>query len=102
MAKKSRAAKPIVEDPDDAPKLDEDWFDVAELKTDERPVYRGGRPKAAVTKEAINIRLSPDVLAAFRATGPGWQRRIDEALTLFIEEHPERLVPLPLPRLAGR
>ena len=31
-----------------------------------------GRPKAEVTKERITIRLSPDVLSAFRASGSGW------------------------------
>ena len=39
-----------------------------------------GRPKAAVTKERISIRLSPDVVQTFRATGEGWQTRIDAAL----------------------
>ena len=39
-----------------------------------------GRPKAAVTKERISIRLSPDVVQKFRATGDGWQTRIDVAL----------------------
>jgi uncharacterized protein (DUF4415 family) len=39
-----------------------------------------GRPKAAVTKEMISLRLSPDVLSYFRGTGPGWQTRIDAAL----------------------
>lgn len=42
-----------------------------------RPV---GRPKAAMTKERITIRLSPEVLKHFRATGKGWQTRIDETL----------------------
>ncbi len=32
------------------------------------------------TKERITIRLSRDVLAHFRAAGPGWQSRIDEVL----------------------
>lgn len=41
---------------------------------------RRGRPKAANPKRAIKLRLSPDVLGWFRATGPGWQTRIDEAL----------------------
>lgn len=36
-----------------------------------------GRPKAEVTKERITIRLSPDVVSAFRAGGPGWQTRFD-------------------------
>ena len=39
-----------------------------------------GRPKAAVTKERISIRLSPDVVQTFRATGEGWQTGIDSAL----------------------
>lgn len=43
------------------------------------PVQRG-RPKAAVTKVSTTIRLDPDVLAAFKASGPGWQTRINQAL----------------------
>jgi uncharacterized protein (DUF4415 family) len=39
-----------------------------------------GRPKAAETKERITIRLSPDVLDAFRETGAGWQTKIDAVL----------------------
>jgi uncharacterized protein (DUF4415 family) len=39
-----------------------------------------GRPKLAVTKRSVHLRLSPDVLDHFRKTGPGWQTRIDEAL----------------------
>jgi uncharacterized protein (DUF4415 family) len=41
------------------------------------------------TKQAVSIRLSPGVLAHFRATGKGWQTRIDEALKIFIKEHAE-------------
>ncbi len=37
-------------------------------------------PQKAPKKELINIRLSPDVLAAFKAQGSGWQTRIDSAL----------------------
>lgn len=47
-----------------------------------------GRPKAEVTKVRVGIRLSPDVLAHFKAEGDGWQTRIDAALRQFIEEHP--------------
>ena len=44
---------------------------------------RRGRPVgsvAAVSKEAVKLRLDPDVLAALRATGDGWQTRINEML----------------------
>ena len=46
-----------------------------------------GRPKAAVTKERITIRLSPDVVQPFRATGDGWQTRIDAALRDWLKKH---------------
>ena len=39
------------------------------------------------TKERVSIRLSPDVVAAFRATGEGWQTRIDEALKAYLQAH---------------
>ncbi len=39
-----------------------------------------GRPPKAERKRAINIRLSPEVLAHFRATGRGWQTRLEEVL----------------------
>ncbi|MEQ1668326.1 MAG: BrnA antitoxin family protein [Sulfuriferula sp.] len=46
-----------------------------------------GRPKAAVTKERISIRLSPEVVAQFRASGNGWQTRIDAALKDWLKTH---------------
>jgi uncharacterized protein (DUF4415 family) len=47
-----------------------------------------GRPKADVTKVRVGIRLSPEVLDHFKASGDGWQTRIDAALRQFISEHP--------------
>ena len=44
-------------------------------------VRRHGRPAgsvAAVRKEPVKLRLDPDVLAALRATGDGWQTRIND------------------------
>ena len=47
-----------------------------------------GRPKAAVTKEErITIRLSPEVLQSFRATGKGWQTRVNTALKNWLTTH---------------
>ncbi len=47
-----------------------------------------GRPKAAVTKERITIRLSQDVVDRFRASGAGWQTRVDAALKDWLNSHP--------------
>ena len=44
-------------------------------------------PQKAPTKQATTIRLSPDVMAAFKATGAGWQTRIDAALKDWLRNH---------------
>ena len=43
--------------------------------------HRAGRgPQKAPTKKLVSLRLDPDVLDHFRAQGPGWQARVNEAL----------------------
>lgn len=44
-------------------------------------------PQKSPTKIPTTIRLSPEVSAAFRATGPGWQTRIDDALKDWLRTH---------------
>jgi uncharacterized protein (DUF4415 family) len=39
-----------------------------------------GRPKSLDTKVAISLRLTPDTLARWKATGPGWQTRMAKVL----------------------
>ena len=42
---------------------------------------RGQRgPGRKPAKTQVTLRIDPDVLAAFKREGPGWQRRINEAL----------------------
>ncbi len=77
-------------DPDDSPEWTEEMFRAA-------AIYRGGklirpatgvlgpngivgRPRAENPKKAISLRLDPDVIEKFRATGKGWQSRINAAL----------------------
>jgi uncharacterized protein (DUF4415 family) len=44
-------------------------------------IKRGrGRPAVAVKRPTLNMRVDPDVLDAFKATGQGWQTRINAAL----------------------
>ena len=40
----------------------------------------GGRPKADNPKVAVSLRLDQDVVARFKASGPGWQTRMNRAL----------------------
>lgn len=48
---------------------------------------KGGRPPVAEPKQAVNIRLSPSILDAFKSTGKGWQTRINNALLEWLKEH---------------
>ena len=79
----------------DTEELGQDWFQRARPATEvvpkvvERWRRTRGRQKAP-TKEAISIRLDHDVLTHYRASGRGWQSRINEALRHYaVGEKPE-------------
>lgn len=46
-----------------------------------------GRPKAASTKEHVNVRFDTEVLEQFRASGPGWQTRMNAVLSDWLKTH---------------
>jgi uncharacterized protein (DUF4415 family) len=46
-----------------------------------------GRPRTATPKIFTGIRLDAEVLEAFRATGRGWQTRMNNALKEWLKEH---------------
>lgn len=64
---------------DEAPELTDDQLASGRLEHDGVAIRRG-RPKAAVTKEPIKLRLDREVLSHFRRTGKGWQSRINDIL----------------------
>jgi uncharacterized protein (DUF4415 family) len=45
-----------------------------------------GRPVKARPKIRVAVRLDPDVVEHFRATGPGWQTRINDALAGLVRK----------------
>ena len=49
---------------------------------------RRGLQKTPV-KQLVSIRLSPDVLGALRATGPGWQTLADKTLRAHFVKPPK-------------
>ena len=68
----------IASDPDD-----EDLSDAAA----KRPMTfaqalgrRRGRPAVEAPRQQISIRLDPDLLAYYKATGKGWQSRLNDDL----------------------
>ena len=44
-------------------------------------VKKGGRPRSANPRQLVSLRLPADVIARWRATGPGWQTRMVERLS---------------------
>ena len=70
----------------------DDWNDafVTHSADELRKAVAGRRtrgPNKRPTKEQVAVRYSPEVLAYFRATGDGWQTRMDEALREYISQH---------------
>ena len=79
MTAKKSSTPAIWSDPDDAAELTAEFFESADLYKGNK-IQARGRPKSAVTKEPVKLRLDADVLAALRASGDGWQTRINETL----------------------
>ena len=73
-------------DTDDAPELTDEFFERADEYSGEQLVRRG-RPKAESTKVLLTVRYDADIVAAFRATGPGWQTRMNAALRDWLVRH---------------
>jgi uncharacterized protein (DUF4415 family) len=73
-------------DPDNPPITDAQWRRMrpAHLVRPElvaRQLRRErGRPKSETTKQQVTLRIDRDVLEKYRATGDGWQSRINAAL----------------------
>ena len=78
--------------PNDSPSSTaEDWNDAfvshsaAELSTEATCRKRGTNILSA--KEQVAIGFDAEVLAYFRATGKGWQARMNDALKEWLKEH---------------
>lgn len=58
----------------DLPELTDEMLARATLK-------KGGRPRSANPRQLISLRLPAEVIARWRATGPGWQTRMADRLS---------------------
>jgi uncharacterized protein (DUF4415 family) len=87
MEKNSDVSSPSWDD-DDLPEWTDDQIARAELRVGGKLIRpadgtltRPGRPPSrGRAKSQVTLRLDPDILERFRADGPGWQGRINEAL----------------------
>ena len=46
-----------------------------------------GRPKSDSKKLLVSVRYSPEVVSYFKATGEGWQSRMDGVLREYVARH---------------
>ncbi len=64
---------------DEIPELTDEMVDRSWPGSDPIVLHRG-RPKLARPKRQVTMRLDADLLDGLRATGPGWQGRVNAAL----------------------
>ncbi len=67
-------------DPDAIPFTDAQWEAV-------KPLVRIGRPRVTTPKVPTTIRFDADVLAALKASGKGWQTRVNQAVREWVKLH---------------
>ncbi len=84
--KESKPNIPDWSDPDDAPELTDNFFAQADEYMGGKLIRRG-RPLGSGVKEQITIRVDVDVLNAFRASGAGWQTRMNSAMREWLQSH---------------
>lgn len=77
-AKRKRSGRTSRE-ADDPPEITDEWIAGADLYRGKKLVRRG-RPKLQNPRKLLSLRLPPDVIANWKATGPGWQTRMAEVL----------------------
>jgi len=83
MSGKAKGSRRSWRDPEDAPEISERWIAGADLYRGKKLVRRG-RPAGTAKKTQTTVRISNEVLRFFRASGRGWQTRMDEALKKYI------------------
>jgi BrnA antitoxin of type II toxin-antitoxin system len=106
MSERQESGKKPWVDPDDAPPLTRADFqrgaiyDGGELVRPGYPIAdpeafafsRPGRPRKPDAKIAISLRVDPDVLAAFRAMGDGWQTQMNAVLKAYLRNDPRKRI----------
>ena len=81
--KESKPGRAFAEEGRDAVSDNPEWIweDLRKATPDLAEIRRSrGRPAIDNPKKQVTLRLDSDVVARFRAGGPGWQSRINEIL----------------------
>ncbi len=79
-------------DPDTAPEIPDDAWDRAQIAIGGKIIRhatgtltkRGRPPVGEATKQQVTLRLAPKVIDHFKATGSGWQTRMNAVLERYV------------------
>jgi uncharacterized protein (DUF4415 family) len=84
-------------DPNDPAAVYAYWHDAVVVREGGSPAVRvaldARRPRGQLgpqkrpTKVSVTVRYSPEVVAYFKATGDGWQARMDAVLREYVVQH---------------
>jgi uncharacterized protein (DUF4415 family) len=67
-------------DPDAIPFTHAEWEQV-------KPLVRRGRPLGSGSKTQVTLRLDVEVVEKFKASGDGWQTRMNDVLKSWVRTH---------------
>jgi uncharacterized protein (DUF4415 family) len=94
MPTKRRSTMSTWTDPDDAPELTKEFFQRAEMREGGKLVRRatgtltrrGRPPLGSAAKKQVTLRLDAEIVDAFRASGAGWQTRLNDILAKAVKK----------------
>lgn len=98
MAAKEKSMKASWIDPDDAPELTAEVAARAQIAIGGKIVRpatgtltkRGRPPVGEAAKQQVTLRLAPRVVDHFKASGAGWQTRLNAVLEQYVTQRPKK------------
>ena len=97
MSAKLQNSPAVWVDPEDAPELSDEFFEGGTWRVGDRVLSRSvaqaevgarrDRIAKGASKMSASVQIDADVLAAFKATGDGWQARVNEVLKEWLRSH---------------
>jgi len=79
MNAKRKGSSRTSAEPAESPEIDEAWISGADLY-DGTKLIRRGRPKLENPRKLLSLRLPPEIISRWKASGPKWQTRMAEVL----------------------
>jgi uncharacterized protein (DUF4415 family) len=79
MSAKRKKSVPSSAKADNLPEITEEWLAGAD-QYDGKKLVRRGRPPTGNPRKLLSLRLQPQIIEKWKASGPGWQTRMAKVL----------------------